>query len=58
MQYAVEFLSTPEELYKDLLLKLKQLKPRIFISYSSKDQQFVDQLYLSSSNRAACVVEH
>ena len=46
MQYAVEFLSTPEELYKDLLLKLGQLKPRIFISYSSKDQQFVDKLYL------------
>lgn len=46
MQYAVEFLSTPEELYKDLLQKLGQIKPRIFISYSSKDQQFVDELYL------------
>lgn len=46
MQIAVEFTSTPEELYKDLLQKLEQLKPRIFISYSSKDQQFVDQLYL------------
>jgi hypothetical protein len=46
MQIAVEFLSTPEELYKDLFLKLQQLKARIFISYSSKDQQFVDQLYL------------
>jgi TIR domain/Domain of unknown function (DUF4062) len=46
MQNAVEFLSTPAELYHDLLAKLKQLKSRIFISYSSKDQQFVDeQLY-------------
>jgi len=46
MEYAVEFLRTPEGLYSDLLEKLRQLKPRIFISYSSKDQQFVDQLYL------------
>lgn len=44
MQKAVEFLSTPNELYRDLLLKLRELKPRVFISYSSKDQQFVDQL--------------
>ena len=46
MEYAVEFLRTPEGLYSDLLEKLRQLKPRIFISYSSKDQQFVDQLHL------------
>jgi hypothetical protein len=46
MQNAIEFVSTPQDLYNDLLLKLTQLKPRIFISYSSKDQQFVDQLYL------------
>lgn len=46
MQYAIEFLSTPEKLYTDLLLKLKQIKPRIFISYSSKDQEFVDKLFL------------
>jgi hypothetical protein len=44
MQKAVEFLSTPTELYGDLLLKLREFKPRVFISYSSKDQQFVDQL--------------
>lgn len=44
MQKAVEFLSTPEELYQDLLAKLAGLKPRIFVSYSSKDQQFVDEL--------------
>lgn len=45
MQKAVEFLNTPDELYKDLLDQLSQLKPRIFISYSSKDQEFVNQLY-------------
>ena len=45
MQKAVEFLTTPENLYEDLLAKLKALKPRIFVSYSSKDQTFVDQLY-------------
>jgi TIR domain/Domain of unknown function (DUF4062) len=44
MQKAVEFLTTSEQLYQDLLVKLAALKPRIFISYSSKDQQFVDEL--------------
>lgn len=44
MQRAVEFLSTPEQLHRDLLAKLAGLKPRIFVSYSSKDQQFVDDL--------------
>jgi hypothetical protein len=46
MQNAVEFTTTPEALYIDLLDKLEQLKPRIFISYSSKDQEFVDRLFL------------
>ena len=45
MQIAVEFLSTPVALYIDLKAKLDQLKPRIFISYSSKDKEFVDQIY-------------
>ena len=45
MENGVGFLSTPQELYEDLLLRLAQLKPRVFISYSSKDQQFVNQLY-------------
>jgi hypothetical protein len=45
MQNAVEFTSTPDELYGDLLQKLERLKPRIFISYSSKDQKLVDQIY-------------
>ena len=45
MQKAVEFLSTPEQLYEDLLVKLAGLKPRIFVSYSSKDQLFVDELF-------------
>ena len=46
MKDGVEYLSTPAELYRHLLAELKQLKSRIFISYSSKDQQFVDELYL------------
>ena len=45
MQRAVDFLSTPVALYADLLAKLSSLKPRIFVSYSSKDQVFVDQLF-------------
>ena len=45
MQRAVDFLSIPEALYADLLTKLSSLKPRIFVSYSSKDQVFVDQLF-------------
>lgn len=45
MQKAVEFLSTPEVLYEDLLEQLNSFKPRIFISYSSLDKDFVDQLY-------------
>ena len=44
MQKAVEFLSTPEDLYRDLIAQLNKLRPRLFISYSSKDQEFVDQL--------------
>jgi hypothetical protein len=45
MRKAVEFLSTPEALYEDLLEQLSHLKPRIFISYSSKDEDFVKRLY-------------
>jgi len=46
MRNAVEFLSTPEALQEDLLAKLKTLAPRIFVSYSSKDQEFVNRLFL------------
>lgn len=45
MRKVVEFLSTPDELYQDLLTKLEALKPRIFVSYSSKDQTFVDAMF-------------
>ena len=45
MQIGVEFLSTPKALYEDLLVQLVSLKPSIFISYSSKDQDFVNELY-------------
>jgi len=44
MKNAVEFTTTPDDLYKDLLHKLKHLEPRIFISYSSKDQDIVAQM--------------
>jgi TIR domain/Domain of unknown function (DUF4062) len=46
MQNAVEFTSSPDELYNDLLLQLEHLKPRVFISYSSKDKKLVDQLFV------------
>jgi hypothetical protein len=45
MKNAVEFTSTPDVLYADLLQKLEQLTPRIFISYSSRNQQIVEQLF-------------
>lgn len=45
MQRSVGILNSPKELYKDLLVKLKILTPKIFISYSSKDQDFVNQLH-------------
>jgi TIR domain-containing protein/uncharacterized protein DUF4062 len=45
MKNAVEFTSSPDALYEDLLHKLQRLTPRVFISYSSKDQKLVDQLY-------------
>ena len=45
MKNAVEFTTTPDELYTDLLQKLGHLKPRIFISYSSRDQETADQLF-------------
>jgi hypothetical protein len=45
MQLGVEFLSTPKALYEDLLAQLTKLKPSLFISYSSEDQNFVDELY-------------
>jgi len=44
MQNAVEFLGTPDELEADLREKLATLQPRLFISYSSKDQAFVGDL--------------
>ena len=50
MQRTVDFLSTPEALYEDLCAKLSTLKPRLFISYSSKDQQFVDKLMARLKN--------
>lgn len=46
MKNAVEFISTPDALYTDLLQKLEQFKPRVFISYSSKDQKIADQVFL------------
>lgn len=45
MKNAVEFTTTPGDLHTDLLEKLEHLKPRIFISYSSKDQEIADQLF-------------
>ena len=47
MKNAVEFISTPDALYTDLLQKLEQFKPRVFISYSSKDQKIADEVFLS-----------
>lgn len=45
MKNAIEFTSTPDALYEDLLQKLEQLQPLIFISYSSRDQKIVEQLF-------------
>jgi hypothetical protein len=45
MKNAVEFTTTPDALYTDLLQKLEHLKPQIFISYSSKDQDIADELF-------------
>jgi hypothetical protein len=45
MQKGVGFLRTPKALHDDLLAQLKQLRHQIFVSYSSKDQNFVDNLY-------------
>lgn len=44
MENGIEFLTTPKALYKDLLNQLRGLQPKVFISYSSKDQEFVDTL--------------
>jgi hypothetical protein len=55
MEEGAGFLGTPPALYHDLLEQLQILNPRIFISYSSKDQGFVNQLYerlVASGHRA------
>lgn len=38
-------LTTPAALEKDLLPRLRNLRPRVFISYSSKDKKFATDLY-------------
>ena len=43
-KYGITWLTTPEALYEDLLARLKALRPRIFISYSSGDADFVKAL--------------
>ena len=37
--------TTPQALKEHLLSQLRHLNPRIFISYSSKDKDFVDELH-------------
>jgi hypothetical protein len=44
LEYGVGFLTTPQALYEDLLEQLTALKPRIFISYSSEELDFVNGL--------------
>jgi hypothetical protein len=41
----VDYVDSPEQLSVDLTQKLDLLTPKVFISYSSKDQAFVDSLF-------------